>query len=47
MQRADLEVLGQLDYATRARDVDLLVLLLVGGHVVEGGQMDQVVDPAA
>jgi hypothetical protein len=44
VQAADLEDVGQLDGVTGALDVERLVALLVGGHVVDRRQVEEMAD---
>ena len=47
MQDAGLERVGERDRVARAGDVGALVALVVGGHVVDRGEVEEVVDLAA
>ena len=47
MQDPGLQRVGQVDRVARALDVEALVALLVGGHVVDRGEVEEVVDLAA
>ena len=44
VEAADLDRVGELDHVLRALDVRPLHGLLVGGHVVDGGEVEEVVD---
>ncbi len=45
VEHADVEAVREVDRVLRAADVDLRVALLVRGHVVDRGEVEEVVDP--